>query len=492
MPADIIRLDALKIGSGRRRPTSDGGCAASGCGAGGGPADMPRATWEKVKDHPCFAEEAHHYFARMHVAVAPACNMQCNYCNRRFDCANESRPGVVSERLTPDEAARKVKAVARAVPQLSVLGIAGPGDGAYDWAKTRETFARVAADLPDLKLCLSTNGLALPEHVDELKAMNVAHVTVTINMVDPQVGAAIYPWIFHDHRRRTGLEASRILHERQMESLERLVAADILVKVNSVLIPGINADHLADVHAAVTARGAFLHNIMPLIARPEHGTVFGLEGRAEPDPAALQAVQDRCGSGARLMRHCRQCRADAIGMLGEDRGQDFTLDRLAAEDAPDDPAQREAYRAWVEVERADRHAAVAAAQAAAQQATGPARPPWRVAVCTKGGGRINAHFGKTREFQIYDVDARGVRFVAPRRLDSYCVGGRGDAEAMASIIDALADVQVILCERIGDKPKRELAIAGITAIDTFALAYIEAAIADAYACTGRAEGTAGA
>jgi len=376
------------------------------------------------------------------------------------------------------------------VPQLSVLGIAGPGDGAYDWAKTKETFARVADDLPDLKLCLSSNGLALPEHIDELKAMNVAHVTVTINMVDPHVGTEIYPWIFHDHRRRTGLEASRILHERQMESLERLVAADILVKVNSVLIPGINDDHLADVHQAVTARGAFLHNIMPLIARPEHGTVFGLEGRAEPSADELQAVQDRCGSGARLMRHCRQCRADAIGMLGEDNGQDFTLDRLPAEVA-DDPSQREAYRAWVEVERADRHAAVDAAQATAQ-ATGPVRPPLRVAVCTKGGGRINAHFGKTQEFQIYDVDAAGVRFVAPRRIDTYCVGGRGDAKAMSGILDALADVQMVLCERIGNKPKRELAVAGIAAIDTFALAYIESAIADAYACTGRAEGTAGA
>jgi nitrogen fixation protein NifB len=37
----------------------------------------------------------------MHVAVAPACNIQCNYCNRKYDCANESRPGVVSELLTP-------------------------------------------------------------------------------------------------------------------------------------------------------------------------------------------------------------------------------------------------------------------------------------------------------------------------------------------------------------------------------------------------------
>ena len=493
MSADVIRLADLKIGSprGPSRPATSG-CSASACGAPAKPEDVPAATWAKIQDHPCFAEEAHHYFARMHVAVSPACNIQCNYCNRRYDCANESRPGVVSERLTPDEAARKVIAVANEVPQLAVLGIAGPGDGAYDWAKTKATFERVHAELPDLKLCLSTNGLALPDHVDELKEMNVAHVTVTINMVDPEVGTLIYPWIFYQGRRRHGLEASQILHERQMESLERLVAADILVKVNSVLIPGINDEHLPAVHEAVTARGAFLHNIMPLISAPEHGTAFGLEGRRGPTAAELQEVQARCGGGARLMRHCRQCRADAVGMLGEDRGQEFTLDKLP-EEVSFDPTERDAYRAWVEVERADRREATAAADAEAETAaTAAAAPPLRVAVCTKGGGRINAHFGKTQEFQIYDVDAGGVRFVAPRRLDTYCIGGRGDEKAMAAIKEALADVQVVLCERIGKRPRRELAVAGIAAIDAFPRAYIETAIASLYARTGRADGTVGA
>lgn len=70
------------------------------CGSQAGQGDLPTEIWEKVKNHPCYSEEAHHHYARMHVAVAPACNMQCNYCNRKYDCANESRPGVVSEKLT--------------------------------------------------------------------------------------------------------------------------------------------------------------------------------------------------------------------------------------------------------------------------------------------------------------------------------------------------------------------------------------------------------
>lgn len=122
------------------------------------PGDIDPGTWDKIKNHPCFSEEAHHYFARMHVAVAPACNIQCNYCNRKYDCANESRPGVASEKLTPDQAVRKVIAVANEVPQLSVLGIAGPGDACYDWKKTRATFERVAREIPDIRLCISRTG----------------------------------------------------------------------------------------------------------------------------------------------------------------------------------------------------------------------------------------------------------------------------------------------------------------------------------------------
>ena len=213
--AQIITLESLLTPA---APAT--GCVASGCGsaqkpagtspAGQAPAGMDPAVWERVKDHPCYAEEAHHYFARMHVAVAPACNIQCNYCNRKYDCANESRPGVVSEKLTPEQAVRKVVAVANAVPQLSVLGVAGPGDAVYDWRHTSETFKRVQESIPDLRLCLSTNGLALPDHVEEIAAMGVDHVTITINFVDPEIGARIHPWIFFGHQRHTGVEAARI------------------------------------------------------------------------------------------------------------------------------------------------------------------------------------------------------------------------------------------------------------------------------------------
>jgi nitrogen fixation protein NifB len=481
MSANVISFDGLTVGSkdSLTKALESSGCSSSSCGSSDAPEDMDPATWEKVKDHPCYSEEAHHYFARMHVAVAPACNIQCNYCNRKYDCANESRPGVVSERLSPANAARKVIAVANEIPQLSVLGIAGPGDSAYDWRKTRETFKLVVEQLPDIKLCLSTNGLALPDHVDELLDMNIDHVTLTINMIDPDVGTKIYPWIFWDHKRRTGLEASQILHERQMQSLDLLHERGILVKVNSVMIPGINDEHLMEVNKEVKKRGAFLHNIMPLISAPEHGTVFGLEGQRGPTAAELKKLQDACAGGANLMKHCRQCRADAVGLLGEDRGQEFTMN-LVPDEVSYDPAKREAYREWVAEERGERRAAAAAAKTETAASVVDGADAWLIAVATKGGGRINQHFGHATEFQIFEVDSKGVRFVTHRRCDNYCVGGYGEEEKLELVIKTLEGINTILCAKIGDCPREDLEAAGISAIQDYAYDYIETAVSAVY------------
>ena len=486
--AQLISLDSLAAPTTAQRmqdALAGGGCSASACGSAAGPADLPPEVWAKVKDHPCYSEDAHHYFARMHVAVAPACNIQCNYCNRKYDCANESRPGVVSERLTPEQALRKVVAVANEVPQLSVLGIAGPGDAAYDWRRTKATFQAVAAAIPDIKLCLSTNGLALPDIVDEIAAMAIDHVTITINMVDPEIGAKIYPWIFFNHERHTGIEASRILHERQMQGLEMLVARGILVKVNSVMIPGINDEHLIEVNRVVKAKGAFLHNVMPLISDPAHGTHFGLTGQRGPTATELRALQDRLEGGARLMRHCRQCRADAVGLLGEDRGQEFNMDKLPAEVAYD-PAQRATYRQVIATERGEHGAQKAAAIAGL---AGMEAPPALVAVATKGGGRINQHFGHATEFQVFEVSPAGIRFIGPRKVESYCQGGWGEDATLDGVLAALEGVQAVLCAKIGSCPQDSLRAAGIEASDAEAFEWIEAGIAawylNAHAATQR-------
>lgn len=468
-----------------------GGCASSGCGSSTDRlAHLPEAIRAKVNNHPCFSEDAHHHYARMHVAVAPACNIQCHYCNRKYDCSNESRPGVVSEVLTPDQAVKKVMAVAATIPQMTVLGIAGPGDPLANPERTLETFRQLSAKAPDIKLCVSTNGLALPAVVDELCQHNIEHVTITINCVDPDVGAKIYPWIFWNNRRIKGRKAAEILIEQQQKGLEMLVARGVLVKVNSVLIPGVNDEHLKEVSRVVKAKGAFLHNVMPLIAEAEHGTFYGIMGQRGPTTDELQRLQDACAGDMAMMRHCRQCRADAVGMLGEDRGHEFTLDRI--EHLEIDYAAAMARRAEV-------HAAIEANRAAQRRQSGeafvslasltrrlPAKPesrPVLMAVASTGGGVVNQHFGHAREFLIYEASAQDVRFIGARKVDLYCTGGDTCGEAETSLqktIRTLAGCEVVLCARIGYEPWGQLEAAGILPNGEHALEPIEEAVTAVY------------
>ena len=462
---------------------SAGGCSKGSCGSTDDQmAHLPESIRERVKNHPCYSEEAHHHYARMHVAVAPACNIQCNYCNRKYDCANESRPGVVSELLTPDQAVRKTLAVAAAIPQMTVLGIAGPGDPLANPSRTFETFRELSEKAPDIKLCVSTNGLSLPDHVDELVKHNIDHVTITINCVDPDVGARIYPWIYWNNRRIRGVKAARILIRQQQKGLEMLVARGVLVKVNSVLIPGVNDEHLKEVSRVVKEKGAFLHNVMPLISEPEHGTYYGVMGQRGPTQAELTALQDDCGD-MNMMRHCRQCRADAVGLLGEDRGQEFTLDKIETMEVD--------YAAAME-KRAAIHAAIEAAreEERARKEAVPAAPslpahlrPVLMAVASTGQGSINQHFGHAKEFLVYEASPAGVRFVGHRKTDQYCAGDTtcGDAEtALSRTIRALQGCETVLCSKIGYEPWEQLEGAGIQPNGEHAMEPIEEAVAAVY------------
>ena len=482
----------LPVISNQPAPESGGGCSSSGCGtAPDALGHLPDHIRQKVQDHPCYSEEAHHYFARMHVAVAPACNIQCNYCNRKYDCANESRPGVVSELLSPDQAIKKVMAVAAEIPQMTVLGIAGPGDPLANPERTFETFQQLSDKAPDIKLCVSTNGLSLPEHVDEIAKHNIDHVTITINCVDPEIGAKIYPWIYWENKRIRGVEAARILIEQQQKGLEMLTARGILVKVNSVLIPGVNDEHLKEVSKIVKEKGAFLHNVMPLIAEEEHGTYYGIMHQPEPTAEQLQSLQDACAGDMAMMRHCRQCRADAVGLLGEDRGDEFTMDKIDVMDI-DYAAAMERRKVVhddiinkLEEKREQARVMASFAKPGFDAIADDARPVL-MAVAGKGG-LVAEHFGHAKEFLIYEASPAGVRFISHRKTELYCSGldtcGEGDEEP-ESILDrnirVLEGCEVVLCSKIGFEPWGRLEEAGIQPNGEHAMEPIEEAVLAVY------------
>ncbi len=250
-----------------------------------------------------------------------------------------------------------------------------------------------------------------------------------------------------------------------------LTERGILCKVNSVMIPGVNDKHLVEVNRAVKSRGAFLHNIMPLISAPEHGTVFGLTGQRGPTAQELKALQDSCEGEMNMMRHCRQCRADAVGLLGEDRSAEFTTDKIMAMEVNYDLEGRKAYQAVVEQERVAKVEAKKEEVATLKDIESEIKI--LAAVATKGSGLINEHFGHAKEFQIYELSTKGAKFVGHRRVDLYCQGGFGDEDSLETVIRAINDCHAVFVAKIGGCPKGDLIKAGIDPVDEFAHEFIE-------------------
>lgn len=267
-----------------------------------------------VEQHPCYSKGAQHKFGRLHLAVAPKCNILCNYCDRRFDCVNESRPGVTSEVLKPAEALEKAKEVVKEYPFIKVVGIAGPGDPLAN-DETFETFRLIKENLPDLTLCMSTNGLLLSDRFDELTEAGVETVTVTMNALDPEIQKQITDHVIYKGKHYRGIEAAELLIEKQLEGIEKAVKSGLAVKINTVMIPGINDKHIPDLAKKLSDMGVFIMNIMPLISQAKFSHI------EPPTDAERAALQKECEPFVQQMKHCRQCRSDAYGLIGKDLSQ---------------------------------------------------------------------------------------------------------------------------------------------------------------------------
>jgi nitrogen fixation protein NifB len=394
--------------------------------------DIPPHVQEMLSTHPCYNEKAHKSFARMHLPIAPRCNIQCNYCNRKYDCMNESRPGVTSEVLSPDEAVHKIRIVKEKIPQLSVIGIAGPGDPLAN-EETFVTLEKVRKEFPELTLCLSTNGLNLPRSIERLKALGVKFVTVTINAVDPEIGAKMYDFVIWDGKVLRGREAAERLLNNQLEGIKLCTDAGILVKANIVMVPTINADHIPAIAKKVKELGAYIVNIIPLIPVP--GTKF--EKMPAPTPEQRKALQDLCEGDIRQMRHCRFCRADAIGLLDNDRSAEFAHITCGAREAP------EGGPVGIQMEGAAKH---------------------RVAVATSDGNNVDQHFGQTREFWLCDVQDGRLTPAGKVRTEPFLeesMFGPKHKTKIEGMVAALAGSDIILTSGFGERAETEIRARGM-------------------------------
>jgi nitrogen fixation protein NifB len=368
--------------------------------------------------HPCFNVAVKGECGRVHLPVAPKCNIMCNYCNRKYDCVNESRPGVTSAVLKPKQAIAYLEQVLEAEPRITVAGIAGPGDPFANPKETLETIRLIRQRFPDLLLCLATNGLGLPPHLDELAELQVSHVTLTVNAVDPEIGAKIYSWVRDGKVIYRGLAAAEILLKRQLESIAGLKARGITVKINTIIIPGINDHHVQEVAKKMAELGADILNCMPMYPNAE--TPFG--EMPEPLPEQMTAIRREAEAIIPQMHHCTRCRADAVGLLEADRTDEFR----------------------------------GCLSACANSVPAAVDRPY-VAVASQEGVLVNLHLGEAASFQIWGIKDDAYKMLEERPAPR----PGGGADRWWTLAEILKDCRAVLVSGIGDTPAAVLSEAGV-------------------------------
>ncbi|MDR3089744.1 MAG: nitrogenase cofactor biosynthesis protein NifB [Desulfobulbaceae bacterium] len=402
-----------------------------------------------LERHPCFNPQVKGQYGRIHLPVAPKCNIQCNFCERKYDCVNESRPGVTSGVLAPEQAVLYLGKVLAKEPRITVAGIAGPGDPFANGPETMATLRMIREQWPEMLLCVSTNGMGIGPYIDDLAQIGVSHVTVTVCAVDAEIGARIYRWVSDGKIIYSGLAGAELLLARQLAAVKRLKKSGIIVKINCIVIPGVNDHHVEMVAEIMRESGVDLLNCMALF--PNVNTPFGKI--AQPSKNKMEEIRSKAETYLPQMRHCTRCRADAVGLLGEDQSAVFR-------------------GCLADCASGTNKTVVAGGENRANQQRS------YVAVATLEGVLVNQHLGEAKSFQIWTGDGAGFRMLEERVAPA---AGAGIVR-WHQVTQLLADCRTILVSGLGEKPQEIIAAAGIEIV--LASGLIETALAAVYSGKG--------
>jgi len=368
-----------------------------------------------LENHPCFNAKMRGKYGRVHLPVAPRCNIQCNYCDRKYDCVNESRPGVTSAVLTPHQAMAYLEYVFEEVKNISVVGIAGPGDPFANPDETMETLRLTRKLYPKMILCLATNGLGIGPYIDELAELNVSHVTITLNAIDPEIGSQLYAFVRHGKKVLGPRAGFDVLLEKQLEAIIRLKEKNVTTKVNTIIVPGINESHVETVAEKMADMRVDILNCIPFY--PNTGAKFA--NLEEPSREVVTAIRKKAARHIPQMYHCKRCRADAVGILGQENG-------CAVNEKLQECAQL-------------------------PEILGETRP--YVAVASLEGVLVNQKLGKAEELLIYGRRDDGeIYFVEARKTPEL----GGGVKRWEDLGELLSDCRALMVAGIGDNPRRVL------------------------------------
>ena len=262
--------------------------------------------------HPCWSAVRSDLWERIHLPVAKNCNVHCNFCSNQLYSCHSIGPGGCQRTMTTEEAVATLTKEKDRSENLHIVAISGPGEPLYN-DETFVTLQKARELYPNIRMCLSTNGLLLNNSLNRLVAVGVDTVSVSMSAIRPETVTNLYSWAMIDSNVVRGSELGLLIPEFQLAGIQAATENGINVKVNTVLIPSLNLQEIPNLSREIKKAGATLQNIIPLIPRGAMGDF------SAPTRKLLNKMREETGRIIPQFSHCKQCRSDVVGIPGCDR-----------------------------------------------------------------------------------------------------------------------------------------------------------------------------
>ena len=177
----------------------------------------------------------------LRLSVTDRCNLRCRYCMPAAGLPKAAHDDI----LTLEEMERLAALFVRhGVRKIRITG----GEPLVRRGLV-PFMARLAALPSQPEILLTTNGLALADHCRDLAAAGIRRINLSLDSLDADTWSQI--------TRRPG-------HARVLEAIDRVLAAGMGLKINMVVLPGINDGEIADFVELTRSRPVAVRFIEPM------------------------------------------------------------------------------------------------------------------------------------------------------------------------------------------------------------------------------------
>jgi len=313
--------------------------------------------------------------------------------------------------LTPDQALNWLEYLAEQGRSVKVINLNGPGDPLATPELTLLTLGLLRDRYPGVSLCLTTLGIGAGAYAAELARLGLAHVSILLDAVDPEVAQRIYAWIRPSTKTMPLNEATKVLINEQADSIADLVEAGVNVQAKTTAYPCINTGHIPEIAAKAAELGVSELKLFPFLTKGEDCP----QPRDKATPEELSALAAQAGE------HLPTTLID-LAMCQEMIEDEFS------------------------------HEVV-------NQALLPKPTPKRpyLAVCSSDGFEVDTHLGQAYQFLIYGPQDGPVVLLESRPAPE---PGSGDGR-WRQVALSLSDCFAVLASAAGESPKRILADKGL-------------------------------